>query len=136
MQVHISEFRIKTWKEINPPWLWHLVEILEMLLLYVIWMMHANLSLTFSPSAESHLKMLIYYMLKDDWPHHLSETRMSVKVFQFTFRLDMVKDDWPSLPGSDIWWKSWKFHFCMYSPMMHANVPQPFSHQLRAIWKY
>ena len=26
-------------------------------------------------------------------------------------------------PSSDIWWKSLKFYFCMYSPMMHVNLP-------------
>ena len=26
-------------------------------------------------------------------------------------------------PGSDIWWTFLKFYFCMYCPMMHANLP-------------
>ena len=69
-------------------------------------MIHANFPQTFSRSAESHLKMLFYYMLKDDWHPTAWLTRMSPKIFQFRFSLDMLKDDWPSLPGSDIWWKS------------------------------
>ena len=30
---------------------------------------------------------------------------------------------WNGPPSSDIWWNSWKFYFCMYSTMMHANLP-------------
>ena len=30
---------------------------------------------------------------------------------------------WNGPPSSDIWWKSWKFYFCIYCPMMHANLP-------------
>ena len=85
-------------------------------------MMHANLSPTFSPSAESHLKMLIYYMLKDDWPHQSDWPGCQLKFFSS----DLGWTWWMMIqlpPSSDTWWKSWKFHFCMYSPMMHANLP-------------
>ena len=42
------------------------------------------------------------------------------KNFEFTseFRINSCGMD---PPGSDIWWKFFKFYFCMYCPMMHAN---------------
>ena len=125
LKLFSSDLAWTCWKMywLPPSWFWHLVEILEIPLLHVLSNDACKFSTNlFTASAESHLKMLFYYMLKDDWPP-IWLTRMSPKIFQFRFSLDVVKDDWPSLPGSDIWWKSWKFHFCMYSPVMHGNEP-------------
>ena len=83
-------------------------------------------AINFSPSAESILKMLIYYMLKDDWPPQSDWSRCHL-IF---FSLDLAWTWWMMIDfpqGSDIWWKSWKIYFCMYSPMMHAYLPQTFS---------
>ena len=63
-KVYISEFRIKSWKMIDfAPWLWYLVEILEILLFYILSCDACKFAINlFYPSADSHLKMLIYYI--------------------------------------------------------------------------
>ena len=125
---------------------------------------------TFSPSADIHMKMLIYYIFSFKcrfemavmhlyWrkPHkryqcktYISEckikswkmidpliwlTRMSPKIFQFRFSLDMVNDDW--LPPG-IWYlvemlEILLLYILCYDACKFAT--NLFIHQLRAIWK-
>ena len=61
----ISQFRfsLDMVKDDWPPsQFWHLVEMWEILLLHVLSNDACKCAITFSPSAESHLKMLIYYI--------------------------------------------------------------------------
>ena len=89
-KTYISECKIKSWKMIDPliwltrmspkifqfrfsldmvnddwlpPRIWYLVEMLEILLLYILCYDACKFATNlFYPSAESHLKMLIYYI--------------------------------------------------------------------------
>ena len=90
--------------------------------------MHANMPLTFSTPAESHLKMLIYNISRLQmkiWNgcNAFNITGNPVKDInaKLTLCMSSASDIWPF--SSDIWWKYFKFHFCMYSPMMHADLP-------------
>ena len=47
-------------------------------------------------------------------------TDINVNLFISQFRIKICGID-PH--GSDIWWKFVKFYFCLYCPMMHANLP-------------
>ena len=125
-KTHISEFRIKTWKEINPPWLWHLVEFLEMLLLHVISNDACKFVTNLFPiSWEPFENVNLLYVERwltppSEWPGCQLKFFSSHLGWTWWMMIQLP-------PSSDTWWKSWKFHFCMYSPMMHVNLPQPFS---------
>ena len=80
---------------------------------------------------------MVYVGVWTDTPQGLE------KIFKFisVFRIKSCEMDPPGLeknlnpflssgskvvewtPRSDIWWKFMKFYFCMYCPMMHANLP-------------
>ena len=70
LKFFISDLALTWWKMIDfsPSRFWHLGEILEILILHVLFNDTCKFTTNLSPSAESILKMLIYYMLKDDWP--------------------------------------------------------------------
>ena len=65
-----------------------------------------------------------WWKMIDDPPSPVWLTRISPKILEFRFGLHIVKDDSPP-PSSDIWWKSWKFYFCMY-PIKDISVKPPF----------
>ena len=100
------------------PQFWHLVEILEILLLHVLSNDTCKFDINLSPSAESPLKMLIYYFFY--WKCRFGMTVIFL-ILQETPQKDInanfhfwVQDQrlWHGPPpGSDIWWKSWKFTF-------------------------
>ena len=97
---------------------WYLVEILEIVLLHVL----SNDTCKFAMNLYyfSLLEMQIWNGCNalniagnpiKDVNAQLSFLSSGSQVVEWT-------------PNSDIWWKSWKFFFlCMYSPMMHANLP-------------
>ena len=82
----------------------------------------------FSPSAESHSKILIYCIFY--WKCRfemavmhliLQKTPWKISMLNFHFWVQDQKLWNGPHPWSDIWWKFLKFYFCMYCTMMHVN---------------
>ena len=92
-------------------------------------MMHAHLPQTFYPSADSHFKVFIYYIFYWKCSFEMAamclilqkpHKRYQYKSFISEFRIKSCGMD-PL--RSDIWCKFFKFNFCMYCLMMHADLP-------------
>ena len=93
--MHILHFWVpdQKLKDDQSPWFWHLVEILEILLLHVLSNDACKCATNlFLISWESFENVNLLYV--ERWLTPIWLTRMSVKVFQFRFSLDMVNDDW------------------------------------------
>ena len=134
------------------PWIWHLMEILEILLFHVWSNDTCKFAITLFPISWGPFEYvnLLYFLLKmqiwngcnvlniagnsiKDININLSFLSSRQKVVEWTFPgLEIFLNaflssgfkvvEWTPL-GSDIWWKFWKFYFYMYGPMIHANLP-------------
>ena len=148
----ISEFRIKD-LELTPQDLtsgWHCWN--STFACTVQWCMQIAINLFPSPQGHLKMLIYSYFLLKmqiwngcnvlkiagnpiKDMNVNLSFLSSGWKVVEWT---PPHTQDWKNFkfisefrikrfgidpPGSDIWWTLLKFYFCMYCPMMHANLP-------------
>ena len=123
--ISLTQFlRIKSCGMDTPDPTW---ESFEILLLHVLsndaWQFTINLF----PSAEGHLKMLIYHFFL--FKMQIWNDCNALNIAGYPIKDINVNLSFLSL-GSKLWndppdptWKFLKFYFCMYCPMMHDNLP-------------
>ena len=162
----LNSFLSSVWKVVEwNPQIWHLGEILEILLFQVqsiecMQICHKHLlPISWGPFEDVNL---LYFLLKMQiWNgcNVLNITRNPInryqcKSFISKFKMKSCGMDPPRIgkflnsflssvskvvewnPQSDIWGKFWKFYFSRYSPLSACKFAiTPFSHQLRAIWR-
>ena len=134
-----------------PPWFWHLVAILEILLLHALSNDACKIChKTCCPLAESHLKMIIYYIFYCKCTFEmavicliLQETswKISMQNLHFWDQHQKLKDDWPLPPiwpgshlkflSSDLACTWWKMIDSLIWPGSHLNF---FSSHLACTW--
>ena len=130
----------------QPPWLWNLVEILEILLLHVLsndaCKFATNLfPISWEPFENVNLLYFLFWMQICNGCNALNIAGNPIKDIsaKFTFLSSGSKVErwltppwlWPSVGNLG------NSTFAWYSPMMHVNLGchKPFPHQLIAIWK-
>ena len=111
----ISQFRIKCcgMDPPDPTWVYF-----DILLLHVLSNDAWKFAISFSPSAEGHLKMLIYFffVLK----MQIWNPMKYINVYLSFLSLGSKVVKWTPLIQHE---KVLKFYFCMYCPMIHDNLP-------------
>ena len=113
---------------IAPPLFWHLVEILEILLLHVLSNDGHKFIINLFPiswEAFKNAHLLHFLLLMEIWNgcnalniagNPIQD--INAKVTFLSWASKVVID----FPSFDICWRYWKFYFCMYSPMMDTNL--------------
>ena len=113
---------------IDPLQVWYLVEILEILLLHVLSNDGHKFVINLFPiSWESfeNVHLLHFLMLMEIWNGCNALNIAGSPIQDMNAELTFLS--WASkvvidLPSSGIWWRYWKFYFCMYSLMMDTNL--------------
>ena len=118
-----------------PSCLWHLVEILEILLLHVLSNDACKCAInsfliSWEPFENVNLLYFLLWMQIWNGCNALNIAGNPIKDINsklaFLSSRSKVERKMINPPVCDIWWKSWKCFFCMYSRMMDANLPQTF----------
>ena len=135
--MHFRVYDQKLWN--GPPRIWHLVEILPV---------HVQSNdackfainlfpISWGPVEDVHL---LYFLLKMPiWNGCNVLNLVGNPIKDINVNLSFLSSRWKVVewtpPGSDIWWKFWKFYFPCTVQWCMQICNKPFSHQLRVIWR-